>query len=121
MRTAGMIERIIEISIRRRGLTIAAGLLLGLWGLYAALRTPIDAIPDLSETQVIVFSDWPGRSPEEVETQVTLPLSLALEGLDDVRAVRTSSDFGFSMIHVIFDDKVEIDVARRNIAEHLAN
>src|SRR5688572_28204097 len=115
-----MIDRIIEFSIRRRWLVIAGGLVLALWGLYAASRTPIDAIPDLSETQVIVFTEWPGRSPADVESQITYPLSLELQGLDDVRVVRTSSDFGFSMIHVIFDEDADILSARRQVGERLA-
>lgn len=115
-----MIDRIIDFSIRRRWLVIALGLVLAAWGLYAASRTPIDAIPDLSETQVIVFTEWPGHSPADVEKQITYPLSLQLQGMDQVRAVRTSSDFGFSMIHVIFDEDCDIHSARRQVGDRLA-
>jgi Cu(I)/Ag(I) efflux system membrane protein CusA/SilA len=115
-----MIDAVIEFSIRRRWLVIFAGLALAAWGWWAAVRTPIDAIPDLSENQVIVFTDWPGRSPAEIERQVTYPLSLQLQGLDDVRVIRTSSDFGFSMIHVIFEDRADLLAARRQIGERLA-
>jgi Cu(I)/Ag(I) efflux system membrane protein CusA/SilA len=115
-----MIERIIEFSIRNRALVILAGLLLALAGVYAAYHTPVDAIPDLSENQVIVFTEWPGHSPREIEDQVTYPLSLHLQGLAGVRVVRSSSDLNFSMINVIFEDGVEFYAARQRVAERLA-
>src|ERR1700757_1720415 len=99
-----MIERLIALSIRHRIAVIAAGFVLALWGLYAAYTTPVDAIPDLSENQVIVFTEWPGHSPREIEDQVTYPLSLQLQGLAGVRVVRSSSDVNFSMISVIFEE-----------------
>src|SRR5438067_13907190 len=102
-----MIERVIEFSIRHRALVILAALALALAGVYAVYHTPVDAIPDLSENQVIVFTEWPGHSPREIEDQVTYPLSLRLQGLAGVRVVRSSSDFNFSMINVIFEDGVE--------------
>src|SRR5438874_5352245 len=101
-----MIERIITFSIRNRVLVILAGFLLALWGVYAVYHTPMDAIPDLSENQVIVFTDWPGHSPQEIESQVTYPLSLQLQGLANVRVLRSSSDFNSSMISIIFEDGV---------------
>jgi Cu(I)/Ag(I) efflux system membrane protein CusA/SilA len=101
-----MIHRLIELSLRNRGLVIALYLGLAAWGYWALLRTPIDAIPDLSDNQVIVFTDWTGRSPQEVEDQVTYPLVTNLQGLPGVRVVRASSAFSFSMINVIFEDKV---------------
>src|SRR3546814_16065999 len=67
----------------------------------------LDAIPDLSDNQVIVFTDWPGRSPQEVEDQITYPLTVNLQGLPGVRVVRSSSAFGFSMINIIFEDAVD--------------
>src|SRR5919108_5497124 len=76
-----MIHRLIELSLKNRGLVIALYLGLAAWGYWALLRTPIDAIPDLSENQVIVFIDWTGRSPQEVEDQVTYPLTVNLQGL----------------------------------------
>jgi Cu(I)/Ag(I) efflux system membrane protein CusA/SilA len=115
-----MIERVIEFSIRNRGLVIVAGLALGAWGVYAALRTPMDAVPDLSENQVIVFTEWMGHGPREVEDQVTYPLSVSLQGIRGVRVVRSSSDVGFSMIHVIFDDEVDFPTARQRVSERLA-
>ena len=83
------------------------------WGVCGLrLRAPIDAIPDLSDNQVIVFTDWSGRSPQEVEDQVTYPLTVNLQGLPGVKVVRSSSAFGFSMIFVIFEDDVDLYFAR---------
>ena len=114
-----MIHRLIELSLRNRGLVIAIYLGLAAWGYWALLRTPIDAIPDLSENQVIVFTDWTGRSPQEVEDQVTYPLVTNLQGLPGVRVVRASSAFGFSMINVIFEDHVDLYWARTRVLERL--
>jgi copper/silver efflux system protein len=116
-----MIESIIAFSIRNRWLVIAAGLLLALAGVQAVYRTPVDAIPDLSENQVIVFTDWTGHSPQEIEDQVTYPLSLHLQGLTGVRVVRSSSDFNFSMISIIFEDGVSWAAARDQVARRLAS
>ena len=80
-RDGPMIQWLIDISLRNRFLVIAGFLLLGGWGYWALLTTPIDAIPDLSDNQVIVFTDWPGRSPQEVEDQITYPLTVSLQGL----------------------------------------
>lgn len=114
-----MINRIIEFSLKNRFVIIAAYLLLAGWGYWALTRTPIDAIPDLSDNQVIVFSDWVGRSPQEVEDQVTYPLTTTLQGLPGVRAVRGQSAFGFSMINVIFEDSVDLYWARTRVLERL--
>src|SRR3989475_7701642 len=114
-----MIHRLIELSLRNRGLVIAIYLGLAAWGYWALLRTPVDAIPDLSENQVIVFTDWIGRSPQEVEDQITYPLVTNLQGLPGVRVVRASSAFGFSMINVIFEDKVDLYWARTRVLERL--
>ena len=99
---------------------ILISMLLSCWGIYATVNTPIDAIPDLGENQVIVFADWPGRSPREIEDQVTYPLSRKLQGLAGVRTLRSSSEFNFSMITVIFDDKVNFYFARQRVLERLA-
>jgi Cu(I)/Ag(I) efflux system membrane protein CusA/SilA len=114
-----MIHRLIEFAMRNRGLVIAIYLGLAAWGYWALLRTPIDAIPDLSENQVIVFTDWMGRSPQEVEDQVTYPLVTNLQGLPGVRVVRASSAFGFSMINIIFEDNVDLYWARTRVLERL--
>jgi copper/silver efflux system protein len=114
-----MINWFIEVSLRNRFLVIAFFLLLGGWGYWALLTTPIDAIPDLSDNQVIVFTDWMGRSPQEVEDQITYPLTVSLQGLPGVRVVRSSSAFGFSMINVIFEDAVDLYFARTRVLERL--
>ena len=110
-----MIERLIESSIRNRFfvLILAAGMSVA--GLYAVCDTPINAIPDLSENQVIVFTDWMGRSPREIEDQ----LSRKLQGLAGVKAVRSSSEFNFSMITIIVQDNIDFYFARQRVTEKL--
>lgn len=114
-----MINWLTEVSLRNRFLVIGFFILLGGWGYWALLTTPIDAIPDLSDNQVIVFTDWTGRSPQEVEDQITYPLTVSLQGLPGVRVVRSSSAFGFSMIYVIFEDSVDLYFARSRVLERL--
>src|SRR5882672_6262761 len=114
-----MIDRIIEFSLKNRFIIIATYVLLAGWGYWALVRTPVDAIPDLSDNQVIVFTDWQGRSPQEVEDQITYPLTTSLQGLPGVRVVRSSSAFGFSMINVIFEDAVDPYFARTRVLERL--
>ena len=115
-----MINRIIEFSMKNRWLVLAVYAALAVWGYWALLHTPIDAIPDLSENQVIVFTDWAGRSPQEVEDQITYPLTVNLQGLPHVRTVRSASAFGFSMVNVIFEDSVDIYFARTRVLERLS-
>src|SRR4051794_29223955 len=115
-----MIERIIELSIRNRFLVLVSAAALTVAGIYAVLNTPVDAIPDLSENQVIVFTDWMGRSPREIEDQITYPLSRKLQGLAGVKAVRSSSEFNFSMITIIFDERINFYFARTRVTEKLA-
>ncbi len=115
-----MIDRIIEWSTRNRFLTLVLVAALGVAGVWSVRRTPVDAIPDLSENQVIVFADWMGRSPQEIEDQVTYPLSVNLQGLAGVKAVRSTSEFSFSMINVIFDDSVDFYFARTRVLERLS-
>jgi Cu(I)/Ag(I) efflux system membrane protein CusA/SilA len=115
-----MIDAIITYSVRHREAVIIAGAILAALGLWAAWDTPVDAIPDLSENQVIVFTEWAGRGPREIEDQVTYPVTLGLRGLAGVRVVRSSSDVGFSSISVIFDDDVAPGEARRLVAERLS-
>jgi Cu(I)/Ag(I) efflux system membrane protein CusA/SilA len=114
-----MINRLIEISLKNRFLVLLAYVLLAGWGYWALLATPIDAIPDLSENQVIVFTDWSGRSPQEVEDQITYPLTVNLQGLPGVRTVRSSSAFGFSMVNIIFQDDIDVYFARTRVLERL--
>ena len=115
-----MIENIIEFSIRNRFVIIVCTIALVAMGVYAVVNTPIDAIPDLSENQVIVFTDWMGRSPREIEDQITYPLSVNLQGLAGVKSIRASSEFNFSMVDIIFDDKVDFYFARQRVSERLA-
>ncbi len=114
-----MIEKIIDYSARNRVVILLLfAIIIGV-GVWAAFKTPVDAIPDLSDNQVIVFTDYPGRSPQVVEDQVTYPLAVNLQGLPKVRAVRASSAFGFSMIYVIFEDSADIYWARTRVLERL--
>ena len=115
-----MIEKIIEWSIRNRYLVIIGAVALGVLGGRAMMTMPVDAIPDLSENQVIVFTDWMGRGPQEIEDQVTYPLSVNLQGLAGVKVVRSSSEFNFSMITIIFDDATDYYFARQRVLEKLS-
>ncbi|HVK57694.1 MAG TPA: efflux RND transporter permease subunit, partial [Candidatus Kapabacteria bacterium] len=115
-----MINRLIEWSLRNRFIVVCAVLFVAGFGVLSVFRTPLDAIPDLSENQVIVFADWMGRSPQEVEDQVTYPLSVSLQGLAGVKTVRANSMFGFSLITVIFHDKIDNYFARTRVLERLS-
>jgi Cu(I)/Ag(I) efflux system membrane protein CusA/SilA len=115
-----MIEKIIEASIRNRFIVLFLAVALSVWGVYAVLSTPVDAIPDLSENQVIVFTDWMGRSPKDIEDQISYPLSRKLQGLAGIKAVRASSEFNYSMITLIFEDNVNFYFARQRVTERLA-
>ncbi len=115
-----MINRLIDVALKNRFIVIALYLGLAGWGWWALRATPIDAIPDLSDNQVIVFTDWPGHSPQEVEDQVTYPLTTNLQGLAGVRAVRSQSAFGFSMIYVIFEDDIDLYFARTRVLERMS-
>lgn len=114
-----MIHKLIEWSLKNRALVVALYIGLAAWGYYALVHTPIDAIPDVSDNQVIVFTDWAGRSPQEVEDQITYPLVTNLQGLPGVRVVRASSAFSFSMINIIFEDNIELYWARTRVLERL--
>src|SRR5687767_8856628 len=115
-----MINRLIELSLRNRFIVVALYLALAGWGWWALMATPVDAIPDLSDNQVIVFTDWTGHSPQEVEDQVTYPLTVNLQGLAGVRVVRSQSAFGFSMIYVVFEDSIELYFARARVLERMS-
>jgi len=88
-------------------------------GIYSVINLPVDAIPDLSENQVIIFTEWMGRSPEIIENQVTYPIVSGLQGLPDVKAVRASSMFGMSFVFVIFEDNVDLYFARTRVLERM--
>ena len=114
-----MIEKVIEWSLKNRFLVLCGALLLVVTGIRAVRLTPVDAIPDLTENQVLVYADWMGRSPQEVEDQVTFPLSTGLQGLAGVKEVRATSMFGFSLATIIFEDKVDTYFARARVLERL--
>jgi Cu(I)/Ag(I) efflux system membrane protein CusA/SilA len=114
-----MIEKIIEYSARNKFVIILIYALLIGWGVWSVMNTPVDAIPDLSDNQVIVFTQWMGRSPKIMEDQVTYPLVSNLQGLPKVKAVRAQSMFGMSFIYIIFEDNVDIYWARSRVLERL--
>src|SRR3954471_17157113 len=114
-----MINRIIVWQLHHRFTVVSILFIICAWGIVALQRVPIDALPDLSENQVIVYADWPGRSPQEVEDQITYPLSVSMQGLAGVKSVRASSMFGFSFLTVIFEDKIDPYFARTRVLERL--
>lgn len=114
-----MISLLISWCLKNRFLVVAFYLAVTVAGIIAMFRTPIDAIPDLSENQVILFTEWPGRSAQEVEDQITYPLSTAVQGLAGVKTVRAQSAFGFSMLTVIFEDRIDVYFARARVLERL--
>ena len=115
-----MITRIIEWSLKNRFLVLCGALMLIALGVRAVFKTPVDAIPDLTENQVLVYADWMGRSPQEVEDQVTFPLTTGLQGLAGVKDVRATSMFGFSLITIIFEEGVDTYFARTRVLERLS-
>src|SRR5919108_1975704 len=115
-----MIQKLIAYSLRHRFVVVGVYLALAICGGGALAATPVDAIPDLSDNQVIVFTDWPGHSAQEVEDQVTYPLTVNLQGLAGVRVVRSQSAFGFSMIYVVFDDDIDLYFARTRVLERMS-
>ncbi|MCW5910831.1 MAG: efflux RND transporter permease subunit [Cyclobacteriaceae bacterium] len=114
-----MIENIISFSLRNRFLVLLVAAGLFFWGYHAVQTSKIDAIPDLSENQVIVFTEWMGRSPQIMEDQVTYPLVTNLQGLPQVKYVRGSSMFGMSFVYVIFNDDTDIYWGRERVLERL--
>jgi len=114
-----MIERVIEWSLKNRFLIACATLLIIALGVRAVYLTPVDAIPDLTENQVLIYADWAGRSPQEVEDQVTYPLTTGLQGLAGVKEVRATSMFGFSLSTIIFEEGVDTYFARTRVLERL--
>ena len=114
-----MIERIIDFSARNRFLVLLLTGVALLGALWAVRHVPLDAIPDLSDTQVIVYSRW-DRSPDIIEDQVTYPIVTALLGAPQVKAIRGFSDFGFSYVYVIFQDGTDLYWARSRVLEYLS-
>lgn len=114
-----MVRKLIELALRNRlvVLLVAGGLFA--YGIYSVRNNPIDAIPDLSENQVIVFTEWMGRSPQVIEDQVTYPLVSNLQGIPKIKNIRGSSMFGMSFVYVIFEDNVDVYWARTRVLERL--
>ncbi len=115
-----MIEKIIDYSARNKFIIILFYLIIVGWGIWAVSKTPLDAIPDLSENQVIVFTEWMGRSPQLIEDQITFPLVTALQGVPEVEAIRAQSMFGMSFIYIIFNERTDLYWARSRVLEKLS-
>ncbi|MGE0022643.1 MAG: efflux RND transporter permease subunit [Hyphomicrobium sp.] len=116
-----MLARLIDLSARRRGLVFLAVGLLVAWGGWAARNTPLDALPDLSDTQVIVFTEWMGRSPDLVEDQITYPIVTSFLAAPKVKVVRGFTMFGMSFVYILFEDGTDIYWARSRVLEYLSN
>ena len=102
-----MIDALIRWCLKHAFLVILGVGAIAAGGYYALTRTPVDALPDIGEKQVIVYADWPGRSPQDVDNQVTYPLTTSLTGTPGVKTIRSMSGFGFAMVFVIFKDNVD--------------
>ncbi|MCF6157369.1 MAG: efflux RND transporter permease subunit [wastewater metagenome] len=114
-----MINKLIEICLKNRFLVISFYLMVIFGGIFAVRNINMDVIPDIGENQTIVFTDWPGRSPQDVEDQITYPLTVNLLGVPGVKVVRSQSGFGFSMIYIIFKENVDFYWARSRVLERL--
>ena len=114
-----MVEKLISFSLKNRIVVLLVSAFLFGWGIYSVQQNPIDAIPDLSENQVIVFTEWMGRSPQVIEDQVTYPLVSNLQGIPKIKNIRASSMFGMSFVYIIFEDDVDPYWARTRVLERL--
>lgn len=114
-----MVEHLISFSLKNKFIVLAIAFTLFVLGILAVQKNPVDAIPDVSENQVIVFTEWPGRSPQVIEDQVTFPLVSNLQGIPGIKNVRATSMFGMSFIYLIFNDKTDIYWARTRVLERL--
>ncbi len=114
-----MIGRLIELCARNKMLVLLATLILVGVGVWSVANTPLDALPDLSDTQVIVYTEYPGQAPQVVEDQVTYPLTTALLAVPHAKVVRGFSDFGLSFVYVVFDDGTDLYWARSRVLEYL--
>ena len=117
---AAMIARIIRASIANRLFVLVAAVALAVAGIWSLSRTPLDALPDLSDTQVIIRTEWPGQTPRIVEDQVTYPLTTTMLSVPGVKAVRGFSFFGDSFVYVLFDDDTDLYWARSRVLEYLS-
>lgn len=114
-----MINKLINYCLRTPFVVFVVYIALFFWGAWAITNIPVDAIPDIGEKQVIVYTEWPGRSAKDVEDQVTYPLSSSLRGVPGVKTIRASSAFGFSEVYLIFKDDVDYYWARSRVLEKL--
>jgi len=114
-----MVEKLISFSLKNRLVVLLISACLFAWGIYSVQQNPIDAIPDLSENQVIVFTEWMGRSPQVIEDQVTYPLVSNLQGIPKIKNIRAASMFGMSFVYIIFEDNVDPYWARTRVLERL--
>ncbi|PMS19705.1 CusA/CzcA family heavy metal efflux RND transporter [Trinickia dabaoshanensis] len=114
-----MIARVIRWSIQNRFLVLLATVLVAAWGVYSLKETPLDALPDLSDTQVIIKASYPGKAPQVVEDQVTYPLTTTLLGVPGAKTIRAYSSFGDAFVYVLFDDKTDQYWARSRVLEYL--
>lgn len=114
-----MVQKVIELALRNKMVVLMLATCLFAWGIYAVKQNPIDAIPDLSENQVIVFTEWMGRSPQVIEDQITYPLVSNLQGIPRIKNIRGASMFGMSFVYIIFDDNVDTYWARTRVLERL--
>src|SRR4030088_338398 len=119
MKGTNMLGALIRWSIQNRFLVLMGTLLLTAWGVHATLSTPLDALPDLSDTQVIIRTEFPGQAPQVVEDQVTYPLTTTMLSVPGARTVRGYSFFGDSFVYIIFDDKTDVYWARSRVLEYL--
>src|ERR1700710_2238937 len=114
-----MINQLITLSLKHRYIVLLIAISLFAWGAYSVKENPIDAIPDLSDNQVIVFTEWQGRSPQIMEDQVTYPLVSNLQGIPKVHAIRATSMFGMSFVYIVFEDDADVYWARSRVLERL--
>ena len=115
-----MIDRLIEASLRAKGLVLIAILVVIGYGIYEYRRMPVDAFPDISPIMVPVFAEAHGMAPEEVERLITYPIETAMNGLPDVTEIKSTSAFGMAVVYVYFEDDTDIYFARQLVAERLA-
>ena len=114
-----MVQKLISLSFRNRWLVLLFSIGLFAWGFFSMKKNPVDAIPDLSENQVIVFTEWMGRSPQVIEDQITYPLASNLQGIPKIKNIRATSMFGMSFVYIVFEDDVDIYWARTRVLERL--
>ena len=114
-----MLKKIIELSVNNKLLIILFTLFAVGWGIWAIYRTPLDAIPDLSDVQVIIYTEYPGQAPQVVEDQITYPLTTAMLSVPKSKVVRGFSFFGVSFVYIIFEDGTDIYWARSRVLEYL--